>query len=93
MKIGNNVEPDLRREYRNVKDNNGETGRGRKTCKFSMELDSVLGHRPASVPGVLLHTRDTQSGDNSSITEEVCEEVHTNGDFVQAKIPCKTFIV
>ena len=24
----------LKREYRNVKDNNGETGRGRKTCKF-----------------------------------------------------------
>ena len=73
----------LKREYRSVKDNNGETGRGRKTCKFYTELDSILGHRPASVPAVLLDTGDPQSGTTSSVTEEFSEEVHTNGNYSQ----------
>ena len=34
----------LKAEYRKVKDNNGETGSGRKTCRFYRELDSILGH-------------------------------------------------
>ena len=37
-----------------VKDHNGETGRGRITCKLYMELDNILGHRPALVPNILL---------------------------------------
>ena len=52
----------LKREYRTVKDHNGETGKGRKTCKFFQELDSILGHRPTSAPTFLLaateHTKD-----------------------------------
>ena len=43
----------LKKKYREVKDHNGETGRGRKTCKFFKELDAILGHRPASVPWTL----------------------------------------
>ncbi len=39
-----------------VVDNNKETGRGRKTCKFFSELDSILGHCPATVPPVVLDT-------------------------------------
>ena len=35
----------LKGDYRKVKDNNGETGRGRKTCKFYSELDSILSKR------------------------------------------------
>ena len=46
----------LKKKYRDVKDHNGETGRGRKTCKFFDELDEILGHRPASVPTTLLDT-------------------------------------
>ena len=33
----------LKSEYRSVKDSNNRTGKGRKTCKFFEELDSVLG--------------------------------------------------
>ena len=61
----------LKKIYREVKDNNGETGRGRKTCKFYDELDSILGHRPASVPTVLLDTG-----------EESAHELETNGKTV-----------
>ena len=84
--IGNNVEQKskiLKKEYRQTKDHNGQTGRGRKVCKFYKELDSILGHRPASVPTVLLDTGITNStsstaepGDNR--TEEK-EEIETNG--------------
>ena len=51
----------LKKEYRQTKDHNGQTGRGRKVCKFYRELDDILGHRPASVPAALLDTGTTTS--------------------------------
>ena len=55
----------LKKMYREVKDHNSFTGRGRKTCKFYNELDEIIGHRPASVPTVLL-----DSGSSQQATEE-----------------------
>ena len=49
----------LKSIYRDIKDHNGETGRGRKTCKFYKELDEILGHRPASIPPVVLDSGTT----------------------------------
>ncbi len=46
--------------YREIKDNNKETGRGRKTCKFYCQLDAILGHRPATIPPSLLDTGSSQ---------------------------------
>ena len=46
----------LKKNYGEIKDHNGETGRGRKVCKFYKELDVIMGHRPASVPTALLDT-------------------------------------
>ena len=46
----------LKGEYRAVKDHNNGTGRGRKTSKFFLELDEILGCMPASVPPVLLES-------------------------------------
>ena len=40
----------LKKKYREVKDHNSLTGRGRTTCKFYDILDGILGHRPASAP-------------------------------------------
>ena len=71
----------LKKEYRQVKDHNGETGRGRKTCKFFKELDAILGHRPASVPTALLDT-----GTSSSTVEESTEETQITGK--KCKISC-----
>ena len=61
-----------------MKDNNGETGRGRKTCRFYRELDNILGHRPASVPAALL---DTGTTDDNSMAEgdTVVEETPVDG--------------
>ena len=66
----------LKKQYRLVKDHNGETGRGRKTCLFYNELDCILGHRPASVPSALL---DTGSSSTALDSEERPEELQTNG--------------
>ena len=66
----------LKKQCRLVKDHKSETGRGRKTCLFYSELDCILGHRPASVPSALL---DTGSGSTVLDSEEVPEEIQTNG--------------
>ena len=83
--IGSNVEINqkLKKEYRQIKDHNGQTGRGRKTCKYYKALDDILGHRPASVPAVVLDTSTTSN--NSSTTEDAStraerEESKTNGN-------------
>ena len=59
----------LTKHYREVKDNNKETGRGRKTCKFFEELDLILGHRPATVPTSLLDTGDSPVSASTSNQE------------------------
>ena len=46
----------LKTKYKEIRDNNGETGRGRKSCKFFDEMDRILGHRPTSVPHVLFES-------------------------------------
>ena len=54
-----------------------------KVCKFYRELDSIMGHWPASVPPLLLDTGTTNS---SSATENPqgdsnnAEETETNGN-------------
>ena len=58
----------LKTKYRESKDHNGKTGRGRKTCKFYEQLDRILGHRPASVPPVLF---DSGNPVNSGSEDEV----------------------
>ena len=65
----------LKKLYREVKDNNKETGRGRKTCKFFEELDLILGHRPATVPTSLLDTGDSPVSASTSN-----QEADTNGE-------------
>ena len=67
----------LKTKYREVKDNNSKTGKGRQTCKFYSRLDVILGHRPASVPSVLLDTGEP-SGTQPDIEDE-SEEEEING--------------
>ena len=77
----------LKKEYRQTKDHNGQTGRGRKSCKFYRELDDILGHRPASAPPTLLDTGTENAGTSNSSSDSHGdnssaggEESHTNGD-------------
>lgn len=44
----------LKKTYTTVKDHNNVTGNDKKTCPFFHELDTVLGHRPASAPTLVL---------------------------------------
>lgn len=46
----------LKKDYFNAKKENGKCGRGRKSSAFFEEIDSVLCHRPASAPPVLIDT-------------------------------------
>ena len=76
----------LKTKYRQVKDNNNKTGRGRKTFKYYDELDVVLGHRPASRPPVVLDAtagglsvepsqegkRDSTDNDCGNINDMLC---------------------
>ena len=63
----------LKGDYRKVKDKNGETGRGKKTCKFFEDLDKVLGHRPATCPPILLESLGTGEEEEEEVEEEIRE--------------------
>ena len=63
----------LKKSHTDVKDNNGETGRGRKTCKFYKEMDAILGHRTASAPTVLLDMRASISDDTIPDSQQSAE--------------------
>ena len=44
----------LRKDYKDVVDNNSETGRKRKTFKYFDEMDAILGSRPATKPSITI---------------------------------------
>ena len=61
----------LKKTYTNVKDHNNVTGNNKITCPFFDELDTVLGHRPASVPSLVL---DASTGGSSLEPTEQAED-------------------
>ena len=63
-------------EEKNIKDHNGETGRGRKI----IELDGILGHRPASAPTALLDTGTSSA--TALDSQDTTKETETNGNLV-----------
>ena len=77
----------LKKNYREVKDHNGETGRGRKTCKFYKEMDAILGHRPASAPTVLVDAgTSSKSSDNTVYdSQESAEGEEAQGKHMHIK--------
>ena len=78
----------LKTEYRQAKDNNNKTGRGRKTFKHYDELDAVLGHRPASRPPVVL---DATAGGLSVEPSQEGERDSTDNDCgktMTSSVPC-----
>ena len=70
-------------DYKKVKDHNGVTGNGRKTCKFYDKLDAILGHRPASAPSTLLDTvsltQPTTEPHSQEVTGAEEEAIATEG--------------
>ena len=100
IEIGNSAEQKLKILRIPTKDHNGQTGKGRKVCKFYRELDSILSHRLASVPAVLLDTGTTSN--RSSATENhqgpscSAEEIETNGNnilYINSTRLCRTYIL
>ena len=46
----------LKAEYRKIKDKQGKTGEGRKEWAFFNEMDTILCHKPATQPHVVIDT-------------------------------------
>ena len=65
----------LKIDYRNMKDKNEKTGRGRSICRYLDALDAILGHRPATKPHVLLDTAAEQLVASSVAEDESYEDV------------------
>ena len=65
----------LKTKYKEIRDNNGETGRGRKYCKFFDEMDRILGHRPTSVPHVLFESSLPGPSDAAAQPQPDSEEI------------------
>ena len=51
----------LHQEYKEIKDNNGLTGRGRSKWKYYDVLNEILGNRPATRPPVVINTTSTET--------------------------------
>ena len=65
----------LKSQYRPIEDHNNKTGNDKKTFKYYDELDSIIGHRPASNPLVVL---DASAGGISAALPET--RVESNSD-------------
>ena len=46
----------LKHEYRRIKDDHNQTGRGRTSWRFFEAMDAVLGHKPATQPSVVVES-------------------------------------
>ena len=76
-----------KKNYREVKDHNGETGRGRKACRFYKELDVIMGHRPASVPTAIFDRGSSiqQSSTTAPNSQADTKEDERNGNHNKVK--------
>ena len=63
-----------------VKDNNNVSGKGRKSCPFYDEIDSILGTRAASQPVILLDS-GTEQCDSGAVAKELDDQAFS--DFVE----------
>ena len=74
----------LKQEYKEVVDNNTETGRKRKTFRFFKEVDAVLGHRPATKPPAIVSSAKPcsvlESDQESDVEEETSRDASLGGD-------------
>ena len=75
----------LKRDYRNRKDHNGKTGRGRKNWAFFEKMDEILGDRPATTPPVVV---DTSAEVLSTIQENI--EIEEEGSEASDDIPAES---
>jgi len=48
----------LMRSYKQVKDNDNLSGRGRKSLSFAMEVDEKMGDRPITKPPIFMDNSD-----------------------------------
>lgn len=60
----------LRFEYKKIKDKKGKTGEGLKCWKYFEAMDSILGHKPATQPPVLVESSHEGISDHSGLAEE-----------------------
>ena len=67
----------LRGEYKKIKDKKGKTGEGNKPWKYFEYLDSVLGHKPATCPPIVVDTSSTCTAveDDETLEKEVASAI------------------
>jgi hypothetical protein len=63
----------LKFDYRRIKDRHNKTGEGKITWKFWEAMDSVLGHKPATKPPVLVESEQTEP-EPEEVPEDANEE-------------------
>ena len=65
----------LKADYRKMKAHNNRSGRNRKTSRYMDQLDSILGHCPASQPPVVFQSaQEVNSGEESNLEVQTGKE-------------------
>ena len=90
----------FKQEYKEVVDDNTETGRKRKTFRFLKEIDAVLGYRPATkLPAVVPCGKPcgkpcsvVESDEESDVEEEISREASLADDVTSTVIEVCTLL-
>jgi len=63
----------LKGEYKKLKDKCGKTGEGRRNWDYFEAMDSILGHKPATHPQVVIDTMAEDTGPGPEEEDELSE--------------------
>lgn len=76
----------LKKDYRKVIDNNNETGRNRRSCKFFEEMDAILGVKPATKPSLTISSESglpSDSGGDDDVQLSPVSDSVVNDAFIK----------
>ena len=74
----------LKTEFKKTKDNNDQSGRGRKICRYYEELEKIIGSRAAVSPPQLLESTGISVGsENEDDDDSIIDNINSQSDSQQ----------
>ena len=81
----------LKYQYRRIKDDHNQTGRGRTCWKFFEPMDAILGHKPSTQPPVVAESATAAAADKLDDNED--EQQLAHDEYLRSDSPESSFSV